>query len=239
MSFPIGVNVFTREPVIQNIVLHIPISQVYYLEMGYICYVINETKNWISLEVCQTIFLVGVPWSFLFLRFFLQIFLSFLSLNNNKNLTDNSPTYLQESESHFVYIPLKSYSRLYNTTLLQTNAAHGFRIAFHLFYLADGTGTVQIGTGNDPSDNQSVIATIHGCRDYADEFYIGTNEMWFTVIGAKVPTCIRMRVEFMSIDLSSEYVIILDLSYLNIIYIYQSSSMAFSHLLKSLVMEKG
>lgn len=174
---------------------------------------------------------IGLIFSYVFFSSNLSFFLVFIK---KKNLTDNSSTYLQESESHFFHIPLKSYSRLYNTTLLQTNAARGFRIAFHLFYLAHGTGTVQIGTGNDPSDNQSVIATIHGCRDYADEFYIGSNEMWFTVIGAKVPTCIRMRVEFISIDLLSEWVIILDLSYLNIIYIYQSSSMAFSHLLKYL-----
>ena len=90
---------------------------------------------------------------------------------------------------------------------------------FHYLYLQYGDETVQIGTGQDPSDSQSVITTIHGFTSRTPDVYVGTNEMWFTVIGVKVDTRFWMDVEIISIDLSSECVIIVDLSYLNKIYV--------------------
>ena len=91
---------------------------------------------------------------------------------------------------------------------------------FRSLYLYSGDETVQIGTGNDPSDSQSFITTIHGYTSRTpDDVYVGSNEMWFTVIGGKVDTSFRMDVEIISIDLSSECVIIVDLSYLNKIYV--------------------
>ena len=93
----------------------------------------------------------------------------------------------------------------------------GFRVVFQDFRLYDDY--VQIGTGNDPFNNQSVITTIHGSIDYADDVYVRTNAMWFAVIGGKGFTSPKVDVEIISIDLSGECVIVLDLSYLNIIYV--------------------
>ena len=62
--------------------------------------------------------------------------------------------------------------------------------------------TVQKGTGNDRSDNQSVITTFLGYRDYADDV------VYFT--GAKVYTWLDMYVKIFSIDLSCKLVLILD-----------------------------
>ena len=64
---------------------------------------------------------------------------------------------------------------------------------------------VQIGTGNDPSDIQSVTTTIHGAIDYApDDVYVGTNEMWFAVIGGKSYSRLQVDAEIIPFDLSSE-----------------------------------
>ena len=91
---------------------------------------------------------------------------------------------------------------------------------FRSLYLDSGDETVQIGTGQDRSDNQSVITTIHGYTNYApDDFYVGTNEMWFAVIGGKAYDGLEVNVEIISIDLSSKCEIILHFSYLNIIYV--------------------
>ena len=76
---------------------------------------------------------------------------------------------------------------------------------FRDLYLSDGA-KVQIGTGNDPSDIQSGITTIHGNINYEpDDVYADTNEMWFAVIGATGYSGLRMVVEIISIDLSSEF----------------------------------
>lgn len=74
---------------------------------------------------------------------------------------------------------------------------------------------VQIGTGNNPSAIQSIITTIQGSLNNApDDVYLDTNEMWIAVIGSnsKSDTGLRMGVEIISLDLSSECVIITDLS---------------------------
>ena len=97
----------------------------------------------------------------------------------------------------------------HNTILLcnlsQTNATNGFRVEFQDLYLYYGA-KVQIGTGNDPSDIQSGITTIHGYISYApDDVYADTNEMWLAVIGANGNSGLRMVVEIISIDLSSEF----------------------------------
>ena len=84
---------------------------------------------------------------------------------------------------------------------------------FQELYLGNYDDEVQIGTGNDPSDIQSVITSIHGYRGYApDDVYLDTNEMWFAAIGSKRYTGLEMDVEIISLDLSSECVIITDLS---------------------------
>ncbi|XP_030851575.1 uncharacterized protein LOC115928483 [Strongylocentrotus purpuratus] len=117
---------------------------------------------------------------------------------------NNSATYLQEDESHFINMPFTSTSRLYNAFLLQTNTTYGFRIVFQYLYLQYDGDEVQIGTGNDPSDIQSVIKTIHGYTQYArDDLYVGTNEMWFTIIATKSFTRVRIDVEIIAIDLST------------------------------------
>ena len=58
---------------------------------------------------------------------------------------------------------------------------------FHDLFIFFGDDLVQIGTGNDPSDIQSVVATIHGFENNADDIYVNTNEMWFAVIGGIHP----------------------------------------------------
>ena len=171
------------------------------------------------MEVLPALFFCG---SFFFILFSYVSFsnLSFFLVFEQKILTDNSATYLKEGESHFIYLPVKGHNRLYNTTFLQTNATYGFRIVFHKVYIYNDDETVQIGTGNDPSDNQSVITTIHGySRITLDDVYVGTNEMWFAVIGAKFDTSFAVDVEIISIDPSRKCEIILDFSYLNIIYV--------------------
>eukprot|EP00057_Strongylocentrotus_purpuratus_P018227 XP_011672701.1 PREDICTED: uncharacterized protein LOC105442361 [Strongylocentrotus purpuratus] len=118
---------------------------------------------------------------------------------------NNSATYLHEGESHliYMYIPYPTTSRLYNATLLQTNATKGFQVVFQDLYLYDDDDEVQIGTGNDPSDIQSVITTIHGYTDYADDVYVDTDEIWLAVIGGKGHTSLRLDVEIIPIDLST------------------------------------
>ena len=67
---------------------------------------------------------------------------------------------------------------------------------------------VQIGTGNDPSDIHSGITTIHGFIYYEPyDVYVDTNDMWFAVIGANSYSILRLDVEIISIDLSSECLI--------------------------------
>ena len=104
--------------------------------------------------------------------------------------------------------------------MLQTSATCGFRIVFYSLYFNSGDETVQVGRGNDPSDNQSVMTAIREDTNYElDDVYVGTNEMWFAVIGGKANTrfseWLNIYVDIISIDLSSKCVILLDLTYLN------------------------
>ena len=141
-----------------------------------------------------------------------------LILNSLKKiLTDYLASYLREGESHFIYIPTTYTDRVYMATLQQTNATNGFRVVFQDLYLNNDV-EVQIGSGNDPSDIQSVITTIHGYINYEPaDVYVDTNEMWFAAIGGRLNSVIRVDVEIISHDLSSEFVIILDSSFFNII----------------------
>ena len=64
---------------------------------------------------------------------------------------------------------------------------------------------VQIGTGYDPSDIQSVIKTID--RDIyhsPDDVYVDSDVMWLAVIGGTRYSKLEMNVTIISIDLSSE-----------------------------------
>ena len=95
--------------------------------------------------------------------------------------------------------------RLYNATLLQTNATKGFRVGFQDMELRRDNDELLIGTGNDPSDSQSVI-TVHGYSPYLpDDVYVDTNEIWFAVIGGRQNSLIRMGISVTAIDLLSEY----------------------------------
>ena len=87
-------------------------------------------------------------------------------ISNSFFFTDYSAVYLQEGESHFISIPNTYTERLYMATLLQTNATNGFRVVFQDLFLNNVDVEVRIGTGNDLSDIQSVIATIHGYINY-------------------------------------------------------------------------
>lgn len=95
---------------------------------------------------------------------------------------------------------------------------------FQDLYLSDGV-QIQIGTGHDPSDTQSVITTIHGYINYRpDDVYVYTREMWFAEIGPNGHHVdrpgsfyrIRRVIAITSFYLSSKCVIIIDVSYFNI-----------------------
>eukprot|EP00057_Strongylocentrotus_purpuratus_P015647 XP_011670121.1 PREDICTED: uncharacterized protein LOC105441059 [Strongylocentrotus purpuratus] len=120
-----------------------------------------------------------------------------------------SATYLQEGESHFISLPYTTRRRLYDATLLQTNATNGFQVVFQVLRLLLNEDLVQIGTGNDPSDIQSVITTIRGPQTFADDIYVDSNEMWFAAIGGqhvRVFRCTRMAVGVTAIDMLSDNV---------------------------------
>ncbi|XP_030842217.1 uncharacterized protein LOC115924263 [Strongylocentrotus purpuratus] len=118
---------------------------------------------------------------------------------------NNSATFLQEGESHLISLPTTFTTRFYNATLLQTNATNGFQVVFqslNLYYAAD---KIEIGTGNDPSDIQSVIRTIYKIiSNFPDDVYVNTNEMWFAAIAGKSNSRLQMDVRIFSNDLSSE-----------------------------------
>ena len=135
-------------------------------------------------------------------------FLYFLFISNSLKqiLTDYSAVYLREGESHFISIPDTFTERFYEATFLETNATNGFRVVFQDLYLRKDDDEVQIGKGNDPSDIQSVIATVDGYANYGpDDVYIDTNEMWFAALGGRQNSGIRVDVGVTAIDLLSEY----------------------------------
>ena len=76
---------------------------------------------------------------------------------------------------------------------------------FQDLHLSSDDDLVQIGTGNDPSDIQSVIAIISGFRFNAVDVYVRSTEMWFAVIGGIQSSSIRMDVGVTAIDSLSEY----------------------------------
>ena len=83
---------------------------------------------------------------------------------------------------------------------------NGFQVVFRSVYLYRDDVKVEIGTGNDPSDIQSVIKTFYGTISISpDDVYVNTNEMWFAAIGAKtINSRLQVDVGIVSIDLSSE-----------------------------------
>eukprot|EP00057_Strongylocentrotus_purpuratus_P012592 XP_011667066.1 PREDICTED: uncharacterized protein LOC100891352 isoform X1 [Strongylocentrotus purpuratus] len=134
----------------------------------------------------------------------------------DESICNYSATYLPEGESHFISVPYirfvrhrptySGYIRLYNATLLQTNATKGFRVGFQDLELGRDNDELLIGTGNDPSDSQSVITTFHGYSPYLpDDIYVDTNEMWFAVIGGRQDSHIRMGISVTAIDLLNLY----------------------------------
>ncbi|XP_063962896.1 uncharacterized protein LOC129271801 isoform X2 [Lytechinus pictus] len=97
---------------------------------------------------------------------------------------NNPVTHLEEGQSHSISTP--SFTReFYNTTLLRANTSNGFRIVFHRLNIDSYDDEIRIGTGNDPSDLQSIVTTIHGYASYADNVYIDTHKMWVVVIGSQ------------------------------------------------------
>ena len=127
-----------------------------------------------------------------------------MSLNSNI-FTDNSAPFLQEGESHFISLPTTTTTRFYDATLLQTNATNGFQVVFQSLYLTYNNDKIEIGTGNDPSDIQSVITTFNGRISIAPEdVYVDTNEMWFAAIAGTRNSRLQMDVRIFANDLSSE-----------------------------------
>ncbi|XP_063963091.1 uncharacterized protein LOC129271812 [Lytechinus pictus] len=111
-------------------------------------------------------------------------------------------TYLQSGESHSIDIPRNYTRRFYHATVLQTNDTNGFRIVFQDFYIRS-TNQIQIGTGTDPSDPQSVITSLFGYRSSSDDVYVETNQMWMAVIGGLYDTNLFIDVDIFAIDLST------------------------------------
>ena len=159
-------------------------------------------------------FSCGSFFFFSFVTILLQIFLPLLSLNKKflqiiqqhiwRKTNHISSTCCKTSPANTIRPSYKQMIRMV------------FESCFTMFFIYNGDVTVQIGTGNDPSDNQSVITNINGYTNPApDDVYVGTSQMWFAVIGAKVNTFLAMDVEIISFG---ECVIILDFS-LNIIYV--------------------
>ncbi|XP_041477245.1 uncharacterized protein LOC121425285 [Lytechinus variegatus] len=120
----------------------------------------------------------------------------------DESACNHSTTYLQSGQSYSLYTSHNHIRRFYNVTLLQTNETNGFRIVFQYLYMVYGD-KIQIGTGTDPSDSQSVITTIYGYRDYADDVYVETNEMWMAVIGRPQNTYLDISANIVAFDLST------------------------------------
>ena len=82
---------------------------------------------------------------------------------------------------------------------------NGFQVVFRSLNLRYASDQIEIGTGNDPSDIQSVITTFYGYRNTApDDVYVDTNEMWFAAIAGTSNSRLRMDVRIFANDLSSE-----------------------------------
>nr|XP_054765045.1 uncharacterized protein LOC129271805 [Lytechinus pictus] len=120
---------------------------------------------------------------------------------------NNPVTHLEEGQSHSISTP--SFTReFYNTTLLKANTSNGFRIVFHRLNIDSYDDEIRIGTGNDPSDLESIVTTVHGYASYADNVYIDTHKMWVVVIGSQQyghSSYIVLDMDVTVIDLLSEY----------------------------------
>ncbi|XP_063962898.1 uncharacterized protein LOC129271821 isoform X2 [Lytechinus pictus] len=113
---------------------------------------------------------------------------------------NNTVTYLEEGQSHSISTP--SFTKeFYNTTLLKVNTTNGFRIVFHRLYSNSYDDEIRIGTGNDPSDVQSIVTTIHGYAYYAEDVYIDTHKMWVVVMGSKQYSHLDLDISITAIDL--------------------------------------
>ncbi|XP_041474774.1 uncharacterized protein LOC121423491 [Lytechinus variegatus] len=111
----------------------------------------------------------------------------------------NSVTYLEEGQS--LTISTESSTRgFYNTTLLKANTTNGFRIVFHRLYLKSYDDEIRIGTGNDPSDPESIVTTVHRYAYYAEDVYIDTHKMWVVVLGSKQNSYINLKISVTAID---------------------------------------
>ena len=110
---------------------------------------------------------------------------------------------------------------MYNASLLKTNATNGFRVKFLDIYLecytheygypnyCDGVN-IKIGTGNDTANNRSIVKTVGATTSYEDDVYVGSNEMWITVIGLRryydySSSIGYVEIEVTPVSLSSRY----------------------------------
>ncbi|XP_063963093.1 uncharacterized protein LOC135156028 [Lytechinus pictus] len=123
--------------------------------------------------------------------------------NYEDELACNYPAmYLQSGESYSIDIPRNYTRRFYHAIVLQTNDTNGFRIVFQYLYLYSGH-RIQIGTGTDPSDPQSVITSLYGTRSSSDDVYVMTNKMWIAVIGGPTYTNLEIEADIVSFNLST------------------------------------
>nr|XP_054765064.1 uncharacterized protein LOC129271826 [Lytechinus pictus] len=116
---------------------------------------------------------------------------------------NNPVTHLEEGQS-LTITSLSNTRGFYNTTLLKANTTNGFRIVFHRLNL-NYDDEIRIGTGNDPSDLESIVTTVHGYASYAKDVYIDTHKMWVVVIGSKQNSHINLKISVTAIDSLSEY----------------------------------
>nr|XP_054765059.1 uncharacterized protein LOC129271821 [Lytechinus pictus] len=97
---------------------------------------------------------------------------------------DRSPTIISEGESYAIS-DLELFEREYHALILQTNQYSRFHIRFQHISLGCCDERVQIGTGSDLSDEESVIMSIQGYTNYVDDVYVNTTHMWLVMTGHK------------------------------------------------------
>nr|XP_054764798.1 uncharacterized protein LOC129271481 [Lytechinus pictus] len=116
---------------------------------------------------------------------------------------NNPAIYLKEGELHSISIPRNYTRRFYHVTVLQTNDTNVFRIVFQDFYIRF-TNQIQIGTGTDPADTQSVTKTFSGSTSCCPwDVYIETDNMWIAVIGGLTYTNLKIDADIVSFNLST------------------------------------
>nr|XP_054765085.1 LOW QUALITY PROTEIN: uncharacterized protein LOC129271848 [Lytechinus pictus] len=97
---------------------------------------------------------------------------------------DRSPTIISDGESYAIS-DLELFEREYHAFILQTNQYSRFHIRFQHISLGCCDERVQIGTGTDLSDEESVIMSIQGYTNYVDDVYVNTTHMWLVMTGQK------------------------------------------------------